>query len=181
MILQPRKSLPILRKRCENLSNPVITYFGYGSNLNSEDWKQFCSNEGFESKGLREICNAKLPNYSLIFHQDSISRKGGVADIVEMEGKCVYGALFEMDAHAREAMDEKEGVRFNTYQPIWIEVRTFEDEIVKALTYVTTTRKRKNHFVAPTEEYVDLIRIGLLERGLPTENLDFASRGENFV
>jgi hypothetical protein len=44
----------------------------------------------------------------------------------------------------------------------------------------TTARKRKNHFVAPTE-YVDLIRIGLVERGLPTDNLEIASRGENFV
>jgi cation transport regulator ChaC len=165
----------------ENMSDSIIMYFGYGSNLNTEDWERWCLDNDFESKGLSEICNARLPNYSLKFHQYSNGRGGGVADIVDMEGECVYGALFEIDVHAREAMDEKEGVRFNTYQPKWIEVMTFEDKIVKALTYVTTTRKRKNHFVAPTKEYVDLIRIGLVERGLPTENLDIASRGENFV
>lgn len=160
------------------MTESIIMYFGYGSNLNTEDWEQFCSKNGFESKGFREICNARLPHYSLIFRQDSISRKGGVADIVEMEGVCVYGALFEMDAHAREAMDEKEGVRFNTYQPKWVEVMTFENIKIKALTYVTTTRKRKNQFVQPTKEYVDLIRIGLVERGLPTENLEIALEGK---
>jgi len=157
-----------------------ILYFGYGSNLNNADWEQWCLREGYNSEGLQEICNAMLPNYSLKFHQDSDSRGGGVADIVEAQGECVYGALFKMDAKARKAMDDKEGVRYKTYETKMIQVTTFEGEIIEALTYVTTTRKRKDYFVKPTKEYVNLIRNSLLERGLPTDNLDVAARGENF-
>lgn len=58
-------------------------YFGYGSNLDGEDWEQWCSDHGYPSGLLEPLYSAYLPDRRLCFGHRSENRKGGVLDIRE--------------------------------------------------------------------------------------------------
>ena len=151
----------------------VTLYFAYGSNLDFEDWTRWCANKKADPSGMVELEPAFLPDYELKFHYYSGSREGGAADVVPSSvGNLVPGVLFELDSNALKLMDAKEGVKYNCYQRKWVEVIKFDGSIVKALTYVVCQEKIQNNYVEPTSEYVNLIRNGLIKRGLPIQFLD---------
>ena len=85
-------------------------YFGYGSNLDHEDWSGWCEDRDLDPSGLVELGPAWLPDFDMKFHYYSNGREGGAADVVYAgPGHAVPGALFEMDEKAHKAMDRKEG------------------------------------------------------------------------
>ena len=151
----------------------VTLYFAYGSNLDFEDWSKWCAKKQADPSGMVEIEPAFLPDYELKFHYYSGSRGGGAADVVPSSvGNLVPGVLFELNSKTLKLMDVKEGVKYNCYERKWVEVIKFDGSIVKALTYVVCQEKIQNNYVEPTSKYVNLIRNGLIKRGLPIEYLD---------
>ena len=151
----------------------VTLYFAYGSNLDFEDWSKWCAKKQADPSGMVEIEPAFLPDYELKFHYYSGSRGGGAADVVPSSvGNLVPGVLFELNSKTLELMDDKEGVKYNCYERKWVEVIKFDGSIVKALTYVVCQEKIQNNYVEPTSKYVNLIRNGLIKRGLPIEYLE---------
>tara|TARA_B100000965_G_scaffold67010_1_gene52534 strand:- start:476 stop:1345 length:870 start_codon:yes stop_codon:yes gene_type:complete len=151
----------------------VTLYFAYGSNLDFEDWSKWCAKKQADPSGMVEIEPAFLPDYELKFHYYSGNREGGAADVVPSSvGNLVPGVLFELNSKTLELMDDKEGVKYNCYERKWVEVIKFDGSIVKALTYVVCQEKIQNNYVEPTSKYVNLIRNGLIKRGLPIEYLD---------
>ena len=153
----------------------VTLYFAYGSNLDFEDWTKWCANKKADPSGMVELEPAFLPDYELKFHYYSGSREGGAADVVPSSvGNLVPGVLFELNSKTLELMDVKEGVKYNCYERKWVEVIKFDGSVVKALIYVVCQEKIENRFVEPTLEYTNLIRNGLIKRGLPTEFLDLS-------
>ncbi len=154
-------------------------YFGYGSNLDFDDWSKFCNKEGYDPRGMEEICAAYLPRHEMKFHYHSYGRGGGAADVVDVDTDSeVPGALFTLNEQAWEAMNLKEGFfpgkeKQNCYEPKPVRVRT-EDGFVEAITYIVVEDMKKSRYVAPTPEYVALIRTGLERRNLPTTALDDA-------
>ena len=152
-----------------------ILYFAYGSNLDFEDWSEWCKRNHADSSGLVELEPAFLPNFEIKFHYYSSTRKGGAADVIPSSaGTVVPGVLFQVDSKTLESIDNKEGVRYNCYERKLVEVIKFDGSVVKALTYVVCQEKIQNRFVEPTLEYTNLIRNGLTKRGLPTEFLDLS-------
>ena len=150
-----------------------MPYFGYGSNLDEEDWIRFCVKRGFDSSGMVEIGVAFLVGYEMKFHYFSKSRNGGAADVVRSDSNSeVPGVLFNLNEEAWRAMDTKEG-HPNYYQRKQVTVRTSEGDI-DAITYVVVADKIREDYQQPTSEYEALIRNGLLRRGLPTTALDRA-------
>ena len=151
----------------------VTLYFAYGSNLDFEDWSKWCAKKQADPSGMVEIEPAFLPDYELKFHYYSGNREGGAADVVPSSvGNLVPGVLFELNSKTLKLMDVKEGVNYNCYERKWVEVIKFDGSIVKALTYVVCQEKIQNNYVEPTSKYVNLIRNGLIKRGLPIEYLD---------
>ena len=156
----------------------TVLYFGYGSNLDWNDWSEWCLSRGFEPEGLTEVGPAWLPDYSMAFHYYSQGRGGGAADIVRNERGCaVPGVLFRLDQQALEAMDRKEG------HPAFYERRivhpTTPDGVEhEALTYTVVPAKIRDEHTAPTPGYEALIRENLERRGLPTNELDSALSGK---
>ena len=57
-------------------------YFGYGSNLDWDDWVTFCRKHGANPNGLKEREPAWLVGHHLTFHYYSSGREGGAADVV---------------------------------------------------------------------------------------------------
>ena len=151
-------------------------YFGYGSNLDREDWNKWCNDRGYDPSGLVELGPAWLPEYWMKFHYYSDGRGGGAADVVHIgPGFAVPGALFEMDDEALVAMDKKEG-HPNYYERKNVHVCLADGRVVEALTYTVVKDKIRREHQPPTEEYANLISNGLERLGLPTHFLETAIR-----
>ena len=72
-------------------------HFGYGSNLDLDDWKKWCDDYGRKSNEMQvEPGIFFLPDYELDFHYESGSRGGGALDVVERPGHVVAGKLFKV-------------------------------------------------------------------------------------
>jgi gamma-glutamylcyclotransferase (GGCT)/AIG2-like uncharacterized protein YtfP len=154
-------------------------YFGYGSNLDWDDWKSWCEKKNLRYDGLVEISPCWLPNYSLKFHYFSDGRKGGAADVVEIgRGHAVPGVLFRMNDVTREVMDRKEGTAVEAYERREVKVVLPNGTFVQAMTYCVTEKCREERFIQPTNTYTNLIKQGLKKRKLPIGELKNAI--ENF-
>ena len=154
-------------------------YFGYGSNLDWDDWKSWCEKKNLRYDGLVEISPCWLPNYSLKFHYFSDGRKGGAADVVETgRGHAVPGVLFRMNDVTLEVMDQKEGIEVEAYERREVKVVLPNGTFVQAMTYCVTEKCREERFIQPTNTYTNLIKQGLKKRKLPIGELKNAI--ENF-
>jgi len=154
-------------------------YFGYGSNLDWDDWKSWCEKKNLRFEGLVELSPCWLPNYSLKFHYFSQGREGGAADVVETgRGHAVPGVLFRMDDVTLKVMDRKEGTKVEAYERRNVTVTLPNGAFVEALTYCVTNKSREDRFIQPTNSYINLIQQGLKKRKLPIGELKNAI--ENF-
>ena len=153
-------------------------YFGYGSNLDWNDWKAYCERNGSTPDGLTEIEPAWVLGHNLKFHYHSTGRKGGAADVVPLNHyHATPGALFDLDEEGWRLMDMKEGTKGGYYEQKEVMVVRPDGEIITALTYVVCKDKIKPHYTQPTEEYAGLIQRGLLNRGLPDTGLAHSMNG----
>eukprot|EP00511_Aplanochytrium_stocchinoi_P001699 CAMPEP_0204829694 /NCGR_PEP_ID=MMETSP1346-20131115/7997_1 /ASSEMBLY_ACC=CAM_ASM_000771 /TAXON_ID=215587 /ORGANISM="Aplanochytrium stocchinoi, Strain GSBS06" /LENGTH=294 /DNA_ID=CAMNT_0051959701 /DNA_START=363 /DNA_END=1247 /DNA_ORIENTATION=+ len=152
----------------------TVKYFGYGSNLNAEDFTNWCNRMGFGGARLVPVSPAWLIDHKLQFHYFSSGRKGGAADVVEDAGMAVPGVLFEVPENTLEALDSKEGHPL-FYQKEKVVVCTPYLELVEAITYKVAGNRRKEEHVKPTKEYVKLIEGGLRKFGLPTSMLSMST------
>jgi hypothetical protein len=133
-------------------------YFAYGSNLNEEQVFRRCP-------GARCYGPCTLPDYRLVFD--------GVADIIPARGAAVEGALYEITDKCECALDRYEG-----FPHLYVKT-TFEIEETRK---GRPTRRRKvmvytmetNQIRPPSEGYVETIRQGFDDWGIPHATLDAA-------
>ncbi|HEU0023830.1 MAG TPA: gamma-glutamylcyclotransferase family protein [Thermoleophilaceae bacterium] len=127
--------------------------FSYGSNLASEE----------VSEGARFLGPALLRDHRLALTRRSIRWGGGVVDVVEAAGECVWGAVYEAPETALVELDRKEGAGF-AYRRRAVEV-SVEGELRSAVAYEVIHKEPD----APpaTPEYAALVLRGARERGLP--------------
>ena len=151
-------------------SEPML-YFGYGSNLDHEDWTRWCTKKQLDPTGLKEIGPAWIDGFVLDFNYYSSSREAGAANLTWVaSGMAVTpGALFEIDEYTRDALDRKEGHPTH-YRRVEKIVHTADGQSHRAYTYIRESEESQFH--APSDEYVELIRNGLLRLNLPTTWLD---------
>ena len=150
-------------------------YFAYGSNLDKDDWTQWCIARGKDSSGLKEIGPAWLDEYQLVFDYYSSSRECGAANIVRIASgmAATPGALFEIDDYTLKLLDRKEGVKIpGCYNREIVTVYTSDGQSHEAVTYIHNAEE--STFFEPSKHYESLIRNGLLRLNLPTAWLDFA-------
>ena len=153
-----------------------LPYFGYGSNLNEEDWNQN-SNRTAWNKTIRPIKVAYLLDYAPIYHYFSSTRNGGALDVIQKRGARTPGVLFEIQEGELRTLNNKEGVP-NAYHQERVHVQTIDGEIIEALTYIVNDNRRKNQFQKPTADYVQAVRDGLIRFGLSPEIQDSAANNE---
>ena len=85
-------------------------YFGYGSNLDWNDWVQYCEKNNANPNGLKEREPAWLVEHHLKFHYYSSGREGGAADVVPVNNAhATPGVLFDVDEEAWAILVRKEG------------------------------------------------------------------------
>ena len=149
-------------------------YFGYGSNLDWNDWVQYCKKKSAHPDGLKEREPAWLVGHHLKFHYHSRGRNGGAADVVPINGyHATPGALFDVDEDAWSTLVAKEGAP-RYYEEKNVLVIGSDGQLHEAVTFVVCDDKKKPDFQRPTDGYHVLIHNGLHVRGLPTKGLDMA-------
>ena len=149
-------------------------YFGYGSNLDWNDWVQYCEKKSAHPDGLKEREPAWLVGHHLKFHYHSRGRKGGAADVVPINDRhATPGALFDVDPDAWSTLVAKEGAP-NYYEEKDVLVIDSNGRLREAITFVVCDERIKPDFQRPTEVYHGLIHNGLRERGLPVKGLEMA-------
>tara|TARA_B100002052_G_scaffold129168_1_gene118531 strand:- start:325 stop:1176 length:852 start_codon:yes stop_codon:yes gene_type:complete len=154
-----------------------LPYFGYGSNLNEEDWNQD-KNRTAWNKTIVPIEIAYLLDYAPVYHYHSSTRNGGALDVIQTRGARTPGVLFEIQEGELRTLNRKEGAP-NAYHQERVHVQTNNGNIIEALTYIVNDERREGHFVQPTTEYIQVVRNGLVRFGLNPDAQDAASEDEN--
>ena len=132
-------------------------HFGYGSNLDLDDWKKWCDVRGRKSDEMQvEPGIFFLPDYELDFHYKSGSRGGGALDVVECPGHVVAGKLFKVTGDGWGSLDAKEGAP-NYYERKQVEVLSENGEQRTAITYVVTQAKDEKKHVPPAPGYIEIV------------------------
>jgi cation transport regulator ChaC len=99
-------------------------YFAYGSNLSLSQMKARCP----DSRRV-EAMRVVLPGYRWFIY------KGGHANVEQLLGYCVEGALYELSEKDEKSLDQREGVPNGTYERKFLEI--LRDGVpLKALVYV---------------------------------------------
>ncbi len=135
-----------------------MLYFAYGSNLDIDNWAQWCASRGFAPDSIEPLGPAWLPDYEPVFHYKSRLRNGGALDVRRRIGTATPGALFRV--HDWAGLDAKEGVTGGFYRRIEVTALTDDGEAHAAVTY-TVSDHRVGSFVAPSPEYRDIVIRGL--------------------
>lgn len=153
-----------------------MLYFGYGSNLDKEDWMNWCGRR--DGSKLVEITRCYAKGFIMRFNYYSNKRGCGAANLVYTgnEDHGTPGVLFEIDDYTLSLLDKKEG-HPNSYQRVTIEVITEHNEVFEAITYISNLYSNDDFF-APSEEYYSLIENGLKSRGMEYNHLVKAERNE---
>ena len=150
-------------------------YFAYGSNLNAHDWNRSGFRPPFDDV-FEKIGNAWLGDHAPAFTYYSGVRNGGVLDVVERTGCYVPGVLFRLkNLRGWKALCLKEGAPYGMTMK---RVLTSGNKFVPAFTFTIRTEYYGGDFVAPSEEYVNIVRKGLRRHQLPTDVLDAVASGE---
>jgi len=132
-------------------------HFGYGSNLDLDDWKKWCDDYGRKSNEMQvEPGIFFLPDYELDFHYESGSRGGGALDVVERPGHVVAGKLFKVTGDGWKSLDKKEGSP-KYYERKQVEVLSENGEQHTAITYVVTQAKADKNHVPPAPGYIEIV------------------------
>jgi|APSaa5957512535_1039671.scaffolds.fasta_scaffold04245_4 hypothetical protein len=138
-----------------------MKYFGYGSNLNLNDLKKWCERNNERIPKMENPNMVKLENYVIGFTRKSITRGGGVADIIRSKSEHCFGVVFDVSEDDFKILDKKEGVKIvgGAYQRISLPNDMISYEVVN----------KESDFVAPTNEYLNAIIDGAKNFGLPQE------------
>lgn len=130
-------------------------YFAYGSNLSLRQMRERCPQ-------AKRSCGARLPNWTLFFTVGSRSQTGGTATIRLQQGQQVLGGIYEIDAACLRALDKHEG-----YPSVYdrMNVIVFND-LGHAIEAVTYFKKGRAVELAPSQQYLAIIREGYRDWGL---------------
>ena len=152
-----------------------MLYFAYGSNLDEENWALWCEKKGYEAASIEPLGPAWLPDHELVFHYRSRLRDGGALDVRRRHGTATPGALFRV--HDWQGLDAKEGVSGGYYRRLSVTALTDDGRAHPALTYCVCD-KRVGDFVAPQEEYRQIVTRGLSRFGQRHDCFVAAANGE---
>ena len=147
--------------------------FGYGSNLDWQDWEKWCNEHGRDPNSVEALPGIYLlPDYELAFDYYSHGRGGGALDVVKKRGHIVVGKLFKLNVEGWKALDAKEGAP-NYYERKAVQVLDEDGKSHNVITYVVTSDKKTTEHKTPTEEYVQAVLRGYDSHGI-TEKYPWA-------
>jgi len=151
----------------------MTLYFGYGSNLDLQDWGAFCSRWGFDGAVLEPVSPALMLDAELVFDRYAASRRGGALNLRARPGQAAEGVVFRANAMALTALDRKEGAPI-AYQRTERHAVLPDGSVTEVMTYVAGSQG----FHAPHADYVAVVRRGQVVHDISHGMLEQAARGE---
>jgi gamma-glutamylcyclotransferase (GGCT)/AIG2-like uncharacterized protein YtfP len=149
----------------------VTAYFGYGSNLDAEDFAAFCARHGFAGAVLEPVSTALLLDHELAFDRYAASRQGGALNLRARPGQAVEGVLFRANDAALAALDAKEGAPA-AYQRVRRHLVLPDGTAVEAMTYAATPER----FHVPHPGYLAVVARGQAAHGIAHDMVAHAAR-----
>lgn len=135
-------------------------YFAYGSNLDLDDWRDWCARNHLPAPAVRFVANAYLPDHGLAYTRYAATRGGGVLDIAASPGAVVPGVVFAVeDPQTWATLDQKEGAPA-AYRRLPLHALTDAGEVLAVQTYAVAEPLVDVH-VAPTAAYLESLNRGL--------------------
>nr|XP_023019931.1 gamma-glutamylcyclotransferase-like isoform X1 [Leptinotarsa decemlineata] len=150
-------------------------YFAFGSNLSTA--RMHICNPNAVRYGI-----GKLNNYQIDFITYTKTWEGYAGTIVPKKGSHVWGAIWEIKNEDLKALDNQEGVRFNIYHPITVEVETPKGEILQCRSYRQVASAEEVSLESlpeerkPTPAYLKTMINGAVESSLPEEYINFLKK-----
>jgi len=161
---------------CYEMNMQTNLYFGYGSNLDRDDWGRFCQRRGFDPDCVTPVGPAWLPDHALVFNYHSPRRGGGVLNVLPQPGAIVSGWLFRYNDEGLRALDVKEGVP-HAYRREQVVVLDDAHEEHRVLTY-RVIEENTEAFVTPASEYLSICRRARMTLGIDCTVLEEAASGQ---
>ena len=155
----------------------MAVYFAYGSNLDAQNWAEFCASLDADPGCMKPIGPALLPDCEIVFNYRSVLRTGGALNIRERRGHFVHGAVFEVTDRGWDVLDIKESVAIGCYRRISHMAIMRGGRTVPVTTYQVTPQRTQG-FVPPSQEYSDIVSRGLASFGLPSHQYHKAARND---
>ena len=131
-----------------------MKYFSYGMNTNLAEMSRRCPSATC-------LGPAWINDYQFAFRTH--------ADITESPGDICYGTLWDISRHDLKALDILEGFPYY-YTRFQVKVNT-ADYFIFALTYQMTDQ---TCIQMPGAAYLDMVREGYHQNGVPTNQIDHA-------
>ena len=154
----------------------MVIYFAYGSNLDWRNWSAFCARHNADPHCIKAIGAAHLPDVELVFNYRSVLREGGALNIRPRKGQVVHGVLYEVNARGWEVLDLKESVAIGCYARTRAVAITPGGQTTPVVTYVVTPARTEG-FIAPSDEYTEIVLRGLSTHGLKSDQYEKCALG----
>ena len=135
----------------------TILYFAYGSNLSISQMKQRCPKSKLLHKGY-------LRDYKLVFSRYSSIWHGSVADVIRVEGRHVWGLLYEMPKDDLKSLDSFEGFP-RMYNRKLMTIYNEKSQPTKNVWIYYIVHKFKNG--RPAKRYLDIIKTAAFNFNFP--------------
>lgn len=152
-----------------------VLYFAYGSNLDADNWVQWCEAKGYAPGSIEPLGRAWLPDHEPVFRYQSRLRQGGALDVRPRKGTATPGALFRV--YDWTGLDAKEGLSGQYYRRLEVTALTDDGRGHAAITYCVCD-ERLGSFVAPGPEYQEIVTRGLSRFDHGHDQFSAAARGE---
>lgn len=151
----------------------MTLYFGYGSNLDAEDWNAFCQRWGLAGTMLVPVATALLLDCELVFDHHAASRQGGALNLRGRPGQAVEGVVFRANAADLQALDRKEGAPAD-YRRVQRHAVLPDGSVTEVMTYAAPSEG----FQRPHADYLALVRRGQAAHGIAHAMMEAVARDE---
>lgn len=151
----------------------MTLYFGYGSNLDAEDWIGFCARHGFAGALLAPLSTALLLDVELAFDRYAASRRGGALNLRARAGQAVEGVVFRANDMALRALDQKEGAP-RAYGRVQRHAILPDGQVMEVMTYLAPSQG----YTVPHADYTGVVRRGQAAHGIGHGMMEDAARDE---
>ena len=139
--------------------------FAYGSNMNSEQVRARCTN-------AKLVAVAKLPDHQLGFFGYSAVWDGAEESVVPAPGQDVWGVIYELSPSDKEQLDDAQDALFDGSGAYFHSPAKVTDQQGKVYSVLLYKKAKLGNPEKPSEEYLNFIVQGAVERGLPSAYVD---------
>jgi len=147
-----------------------VWYFAFGSNMHDSAF--------IERRGMKPIewRVGRVKGYKLRFNLDGRPKgKAAPANISLDPAAEVWGVLYQITGRDMLRLNLTEGVPGKRYQPVWLTAEDTNGERITAFTYIAEGNETDGR---PSLRYINLLRDGAKDHGLPDEWVEMLNRVE---